>query len=102
MKDLAAALGVSIVRISQIEHGDVTSFEVIAGTSKHLADGWTYSPTSATAPSGSLSATPPTPPDDHCIPTANWQLRSHPYATPLHGARHDDQDFVYCAGLLRV
>jgi DNA-binding XRE family transcriptional regulator len=29
-KDLAAALGVSIARISQIEHGDVTSFEVIA------------------------------------------------------------------------
>jgi DNA-binding XRE family transcriptional regulator len=28
-KDLAAALGVSIARISQIEHGDVTSFEVI-------------------------------------------------------------------------
>jgi hypothetical protein len=25
-----AALGVSIARISQIEHGDVTSFEVIA------------------------------------------------------------------------
>jgi transcriptional regulator with XRE-family HTH domain len=30
LKDLAAALGVSIARISQIEHGDVTSFEVIA------------------------------------------------------------------------
>ena len=29
-KDLAAALGVSIARISQIEHGEVTSFEVIA------------------------------------------------------------------------
>jgi transcriptional regulator with XRE-family HTH domain len=30
LKDLAAALGVSIARISQIEHGDMTSFEVIA------------------------------------------------------------------------
>jgi transcriptional regulator with XRE-family HTH domain len=29
-KDMAAALGVSIARISQIEHGEVTSFEVIA------------------------------------------------------------------------
>jgi len=29
-KDIAAALGVSIARISQIEHGEVTSFEVIA------------------------------------------------------------------------
>ena len=29
-KDIATALGVSIARISQIEHGDVTSFEVIA------------------------------------------------------------------------
>ena len=30
LKDLAATLGVSIARISQIEHGDVTSFEFIA------------------------------------------------------------------------
>jgi ribosome-binding protein aMBF1 (putative translation factor) len=29
-KDIAAVLGVSIARISQIEHGEVTSFEVIA------------------------------------------------------------------------
>src|SRR5579859_5450537 len=29
-KDIAATLGVSIARISQIEHGEVTSFEVIA------------------------------------------------------------------------
>ena len=29
-KDIAAELGVSIARISQIEHGEVTSFEVIA------------------------------------------------------------------------
>ena len=29
-KDIAAALGVSIARISQIEHGEVASFEVIA------------------------------------------------------------------------
>jgi ribosome-binding protein aMBF1 (putative translation factor) len=29
-KDIAAELGVSIARVSQIEHGEVTSFEVIA------------------------------------------------------------------------
>ncbi len=29
-RDVAAAMGVSIARISQIEHGEVTSFEVIA------------------------------------------------------------------------
>ena len=29
-KDIAAALGVCIARISQIQHGEVTSFEVIA------------------------------------------------------------------------
>lgn len=29
-RDIAAAMGVSIARISQIEHGEVTSFEVIA------------------------------------------------------------------------
>ena len=29
-RDIAATMGVSIARISQIEHGEVTSFEVIA------------------------------------------------------------------------
>ncbi len=29
-KDVAAAMGVSIARVSQIEHGEVASFEVIA------------------------------------------------------------------------
>jgi ribosome-binding protein aMBF1 (putative translation factor) len=29
-RDIAAAMGLSIARVSQIEHGDVTSFEVIA------------------------------------------------------------------------
>src|SRR5260370_22085860 len=29
-KQIAAAMGVSVARVSQIEHGDVTSFEVIA------------------------------------------------------------------------
>lgn len=29
-KEIAAELGVSIARVSQIEHGEVTSFEVIA------------------------------------------------------------------------
>jgi ribosome-binding protein aMBF1 (putative translation factor) len=29
-KEIASAMGVSIARVSQIEHGEVTSFEVIA------------------------------------------------------------------------
>jgi ribosome-binding protein aMBF1 (putative translation factor) len=29
-KQIAAAMGVSVARVSQIEHGEVTSFEVIA------------------------------------------------------------------------
>lgn len=29
-KDIAAAMGISIARVSQIEHGEVASFEVIA------------------------------------------------------------------------
>jgi ribosome-binding protein aMBF1 (putative translation factor) len=29
-KGIASAMGVSVARVSQIEHGDVTSFEVIA------------------------------------------------------------------------
>jgi transcriptional regulator with XRE-family HTH domain len=29
-KEIAAAMGVTIARVSQIEHGEVTSFEVIA------------------------------------------------------------------------
>jgi DNA-binding XRE family transcriptional regulator len=29
-RDIASAMGVSVARVSQIEHGDVTSFEVIA------------------------------------------------------------------------
>jgi ribosome-binding protein aMBF1 (putative translation factor) len=29
-KNIAGAMGVSVARVSQIEHGDVTSFEVIA------------------------------------------------------------------------
>jgi DNA-binding XRE family transcriptional regulator len=29
-RDIAAAMGVSVARVSQIEHGDVISFEVIA------------------------------------------------------------------------
>jgi ribosome-binding protein aMBF1 (putative translation factor) len=29
-REIAAAMGVSIARVSQIEHGEVTSFEVIA------------------------------------------------------------------------
>ena len=29
-RDIAAAMGVSVARVSQIEHGEVTSFDVIA------------------------------------------------------------------------
>jgi ribosome-binding protein aMBF1 (putative translation factor) len=29
-KDISAAMGVTVARVSQIEHGEVTSFEVIA------------------------------------------------------------------------
>jgi hypothetical protein len=31
-------MGVSVARVSQIEHGEVSSFEVIAGYSESLAD----------------------------------------------------------------
>ena len=36
-KQIAAAMGVSIARVSQIEHGEVTSFEVIARYVEALA-----------------------------------------------------------------
>src|SRR6266851_2029103 len=60
-KDIAAALGVSVARVSQIEHGEVTSFEVIARYVEALGDGWTSSPISVTGPSGCPSATQPPP-----------------------------------------
>jgi hypothetical protein len=59
-----AAMGVSIARVSQIEHGEVTSFEVIARYVEALggrldpAAGWTRWPTSVTGPSGCPSPTP--------------------------------------------
>jgi transcriptional regulator with XRE-family HTH domain len=38
-QDIAGALGVSIARVSQIEHGEVTSFEVIARYVEALGGG---------------------------------------------------------------
>jgi DNA-binding XRE family transcriptional regulator len=56
-QEIAGALGVSVARVSQIEHGEVASFEVIARYVETLGAAWTSSPTSATAPSGCPSAT---------------------------------------------
>jgi hypothetical protein len=64
-KQIAAAMGVSVARVSQIEHGKVTSFEVIAATSRPSEAGWISWPTSATGPSGCPSATPRPPRDNH-------------------------------------
>ena len=87
LKDLAATLGVSTARISQIEHGDVTIFEVIARYVEALGGRLDLVADLGDRTVRLPSATPPTPPHHHCIPAANWQLRSHPYATSLHGAR---------------
>jgi DNA-binding XRE family transcriptional regulator len=57
-KQIAAAMAVSVARVSQIEHGEVTSFEVIARTSRPSEAGLTSSPISATGRSGCPSATP--------------------------------------------
>jgi transcriptional regulator with XRE-family HTH domain len=62
-KQIAAAMSVGIARVSQIEHGDVTSFEVIARYVEALGDGWTSSPTSVTGPSVCPSLTPQPPPN---------------------------------------
>jgi len=63
-KEIAAVMGVSVARISQIEHGEVSSFEVIARYIEALGGVWTSSPTSATRPSASPSPAPQTPPPD--------------------------------------
>src|ERR1022692_712568 len=70
-KQIAAAMGVSIARVSQIEHGEVTSFEVIARYVEALGGRLDWSPTSATEPSGWLSATPP-PAPPHNSRRAHW------------------------------
>ena len=57
-KQIAAAMGVSVARVSQIEHGEVTSFEVIARYVEALGGRWTSSPILATGPSGCPSLTP--------------------------------------------
>ena len=49
-RDIAAAMGVSIARVSQIEHGEVTWFEVIARYVEAWAGALTWSLTSATGP----------------------------------------------------
>jgi transcriptional regulator with XRE-family HTH domain len=74
-KDLAAALGVSIARISQIEHGKVTSFEVIARYVEALGGRLAWSPTSATGPCGYRSATPQPPPLDNWVILASRRSR---------------------------
>jgi DNA-binding XRE family transcriptional regulator len=66
-KQIATVMGVSVARVSQIEHGEVTSFEVIAATSRPSADGWTSWPISATGPSGCPSATPRPPHDGNRV-----------------------------------
>jgi DNA-binding XRE family transcriptional regulator len=50
-RDIAATMGVSGASISQIEHGDVTSFDVIARYVEALGAASTSSPTSPTGPS---------------------------------------------------
>jgi DNA-binding XRE family transcriptional regulator len=53
-RGIASAMSVSVARVSQIEHGDVTSFEVIARYVEALGGALTWSPTSAAEPSGCL------------------------------------------------
>ena len=49
-KQIAAAMGVSVARVSQIEHGEIASFEVIARYVEASAAGRTWLPISVTAP----------------------------------------------------
>ena len=64
-KQIATSMGVSVARVSQIEHGEFTSFEVIARYVEALGAAWTSSPISATGPSGCPSATPQRPHDSN-------------------------------------
>ena len=73
-KEIAAAMGATVARVSQIEHGDVTRSKSSPVTSRHSAGGWTSSPTSATAPSGCLSPTPQTKP---------LRAAAHPHRTHM-------------------
>jgi ribosome-binding protein aMBF1 (putative translation factor) len=57
-RDIAAAIGVSIARVSQIEHGAVTSFEVIARYVEALGGPLDLVADFGDAPSGYQSATP--------------------------------------------
>jgi predicted XRE-type DNA-binding protein len=49
-RQIAAAMGVSVARVSQIEHGEVTSFEVIARYVEALAGRLDLVAASATGP----------------------------------------------------
>jgi hypothetical protein len=51
-KDVAARMGVSIARVSQIEHGEVATLDVIARYVEGSAAGWTWLPTSVTTRCG--------------------------------------------------
>jgi hypothetical protein len=60
---IAAAMAVSTARVSQIEHGDVISFEVIARYVEALGGRLDLVATSATGPSRCPPPAPPPPPD---------------------------------------
>jgi hypothetical protein len=67
---------VSIARISQVEHGEVTSFEVIARYAETLGGRLDLSqPTSATGPCGLSVTTPQPPPHDNCVILASHRSR---------------------------
>lgn len=55
-------MGVTVARVSQIEHGEVTSVKVLARCVETLGGPWTSSPTSTTEPSACPSATLDNPP----------------------------------------
>jgi transcriptional regulator with XRE-family HTH domain len=58
---LAKAMGVTPRRVSQIERCEVATIDAIAATSRRSANGSTWFPASATAPSSLASAITPLP-----------------------------------------
>ncbi len=76
-RDIAATMGVSIARISQIEHGEVTSFEVIARYVEALGGRLDLVADFGDRTSASRSVTPPNPPPpDLTRPGPATQLKS--------------------------
>ena len=65
-----AAMGVSVARVSQIEHGEVTSVEVIARYVEALGGRLDLVAISATGPSGCPSATPRPPHEGNDVTAA--------------------------------